>query len=517
MTKDAKDHLFLLVKSLTKSEKRQFKLYVGRLDINQDSKFIWLFNFIDKSKIYNEKSILKEGVIQKRQLANVKAHLYKQLLISLKLNPTHQNVRLQIREQLDFASILYHKGLYKQSLKILDKSKEVALQHEEKNLAYEIVELEKIIETQYITRSISNRAEVLTTEAEDISSLNRIASKLSNLSLQLYGIILKSGYVKNEQEHTEVRTFFTNRLPKYDMQKLGFREKLWLYNAYLWYSFLLQDFKNCYKYALKWVRLFYDNETMINLNPVFFLKGNNYLLESIFFLNDKERFLKVYEKLEKQVQKTNFPKNENANTLSFLYLNFHSINMHFIDGSFAEGIAKIPDIENGLKLYSTKIDTHHKMVMYYKFASLHFGAGQNEKCIEYLNKIISSKMLNAREDLMCFSRILNLVAHYEAGLDYHLDSLLKSTYRFLIKMNDLYEVQKEMIKFIKGLQDIYPHELKNAFISLHSELKKYEDHPFERRAFLYLDIISWLESKIQNTTVDQVIKQKYSQQSKATT
>ena len=39
------------------------------------------------------------------------------------------------------ASILYHKGLYKQSLKILDKSKEVALQHEEKNLAYEIVEL----------------------------------------------------------------------------------------------------------------------------------------------------------------------------------------------------------------------------------------------------------------------------------------------------------------------------------------------------------------------------------------
>ena len=25
-----------------------------------------------------------------------------------------------------------------------------------------------------------------------------------------------------------------------------------------------------------------------------------------------------------------------------------------------------------------------------------------------------------REDLLCFSRILNLVAHYEAGLDYNL-------------------------------------------------------------------------------------------------
>ncbi len=114
-----------------------------------------------------------------------------------------------------------------------------------------------------------------------------------------------------------------------------------------------------------------------------------------------------------------------------------------------------------------------------------------------------------REDLLCFSRVLNLVAHYEAGMDYHLESLLRSTYKFLIKMNDLHEVQKEMIKFIRGLQDIYPHDLKNAFRGLLERLKMYEDHPFERRAFLYLDIISWLESKIENVTVQEIIKKKH--------
>ena len=200
MTKTPKDHLFLLVKSLTKSEKRQFKLYAGRLEINQGSKFIWLFNFLDKAKTYNEPTILQEGIIQKRQLANVKSHLYNQILISLKLNPTHQNVRLQIREQLDFASILYHKGLYKQSLKILDKSKETAIEYEEKNLAYEIVELEKLIESQYLTRSGRNRAASLAAQAELLSVQNRITSKLSNLSLNLYDIILKRGYLKNEAE-----------------------------------------------------------------------------------------------------------------------------------------------------------------------------------------------------------------------------------------------------------------------------------------------------------------------------
>ena len=114
-----------------------------------------------------------------------------------------------------------------------------------------------------------------------------------------------------------------------------------------------------------------------------------------------------------------------------------------------------------------------------------------------------------REDLLCFSRVLNLVAHYEAGLDYHLESLLRGTYKFLIKMNDLHEVQKEMIKFIRGLQDIYPQNLKNAFIDLHKKLKVYEDHPFERRAFLYLDVISWLESKIENIPVGEIIRKKY--------
>lgn len=113
-----------------------------------------------------------------------------------------------------------------------------------------------------------------------------------------------------------------------------------------------------------------------------------------------------------------------------------------------------------------------------------------------------------REDLMCFARILNLVAHYEAGLDYHLDSLVKSTYRFLIKMNDLHEVQKEMIKFLRNLPDVSPLNIKDEFRELHGKLKKYEDHPFERRAFLYLDIISWLESKIENRPVKEIIKEK---------
>ena len=119
MTNMHKDTLFVLIKSLSKSEKRQFKLYVGRLGVNTDAKFLALFTLLDKMRRYDERQILESGIVKKAQLSNLKAHLYKQLLVSLRLNPAHQTMRLQLREQLDFATILYQKGLYKQSLKLL--------------------------------------------------------------------------------------------------------------------------------------------------------------------------------------------------------------------------------------------------------------------------------------------------------------------------------------------------------------------------------------------------------------
>ena len=57
MTNDQKDNLFVLVKSLTKSEKRQFTLYVGRMDSNENSKFLNLFHLLEKMNRYDEKII----------------------------------------------------------------------------------------------------------------------------------------------------------------------------------------------------------------------------------------------------------------------------------------------------------------------------------------------------------------------------------------------------------------------------------------------------------------------------
>ena len=78
MGKQRTEHLVQLIHSLTKAEKRHFKVYAKRVGGKDDLKFLQLFNALDKQDEYNEEQLLKKVPSLKReQLSNLKAHLYK--------------------------------------------------------------------------------------------------------------------------------------------------------------------------------------------------------------------------------------------------------------------------------------------------------------------------------------------------------------------------------------------------------------------------------------------------------
>src|SRR5690348_9523074 len=93
------DALFQLIKSLEKSEKRNFKLYVRRNSSTEDLKVIRLFDALDKMEVYDENLLLKKNKSNKKQqLSNIKAHLYKQILSSLRLIKNEDNIDIQLHE-----------------------------------------------------------------------------------------------------------------------------------------------------------------------------------------------------------------------------------------------------------------------------------------------------------------------------------------------------------------------------------------------------------------------------------
>lgn len=502
------DPLFDLIKSLSKAEKRNFKLYALRQSGNADAKFVSLFDAMDGLDEYDEARILKKCPVKKEQLPNMKAHLYRQILVSCRLIHVQHNVSIQLREQIDFARILYDKGLYRQSLKILDKAKSIALAAQQSTIALEIIEFEKNIETLHITRSMGNRADQLSRETIEMCNKLENNNDLSNLSIQIYSLYLKLGHIRSQKDLKLVTQIFEPKIARYEGRELTFMEQLYLYQAKMWYSYIRHDFLYCYKYARLVVDLFHEQPRMKSLLYDHYLKGFSRLLETLFMLRDYKRFsatLADFERIAREMEETN----EHAVILSGLVLYFNRINLHFMEGTFHEGVYLVDLIEEYLHKYSNIIDPHYKMLYYYKIACLYFGDGQYTKCIEFLQRIITIRDSKIRRDLQCFARMLNLIASYEAGQDYNLDYQIRSVYSFIVKMNDMHAVQKEIIAFLKKLNNIYASEVKGELRALYDRLLPYASHPYERRPFFYLDLISWLESKIRNVPVSTVIQEKF--------
>jgi hypothetical protein len=138
---------------------------------------------------------------------------------------------------------------------------------------------------------------------------------------------------------------------------------------------------------------------------------------------------------------------------------------------------------------------------------LYFGSGDNERAIDYLQKIINWKV-DLRTDLQCYARLLHLIAHYELGNTEILEYLIKSVYRFMAKMNSLSPVEEEMFRFLRNSLALSAGSEKAAFAHLLEKIKAFENDPRETRTFAYLDVISWLESKVEGVPVQEVIRRK---------
>ena len=79
----------------------------------------------------------------------------------------------------------------------------------------------------------------------------------------------------------------------------------------------------------------------------------------------------------------------------------------------------------------------------------------------------------------------------------------------MAKMQNLSLVEEEMFKFLRKSFYLSARKLQPEFEKLLDIIKQLEKSKFETRAFAYLDIISWLESKVSDKPVYEIIREKY--------
>ena len=507
MPQQSTEHLVQLILRLTKGEKRFFKLFVNRLQANEDSLFLKLFEFIDKYKVFDEERILKKHPrIKRSQLSNLKAHLYKKILASLRQQYSHLNLDMELRESLDSAKMLYAKGMYKASLNILDKAKKKALKNNLYTDALSIIDFEKHIESQHITGSMYPKAEQITKETRSILKRISLRTKLSDLSLSLYGLYLQYGHVNDQKDHDFIKDYFQSHLPEYEIDSMDFYEKLYLFQSYVWLHYMGQDFVNFYRYAQRWVDLFDEYPKMVEQETPLYLKGLHNLLTAYFMAQRLDKFEPVYNQLKEFTQKHTVVLTKNEASLYALFVHIHGINQIFLRADYERGVKDMEDLSQILEQNSYNWDLNRIINFNYKIGCVYFGAGDLDNAIHFLNKVTNEVFPNFREDIQCYARILNLIAHFDLGNDLLVTYQIKSTYRYLLKSKQDSKVIDEIFTFLRKTPRMLESELKKEFISLKDKLDHIETDQYERRPFLYLDIISWLDSKIHNRTMAESIR-----------
>ncbi len=503
--------LFSLIKSLTKSEKRNFRLYVNRISDGNSTLYIRLFDLLDKQKEPNEAEVFRKiKGLDKSKFSNLKRHLYSQIMVSLEQVHKQKRADLRIRELLNFAHILYGKGLVLQALKILQKAKTTADRHHYDLHYLSILEFEKKIQSRHITRSGAEHSLSLVRESEGRNKQIINTLSLSNLRLSMHNYYIKNGHVTNAEQADEVTQIFTeHQLGNLDEATLGVKEKAYLYQSFVWYYFILLDFDLCFIFAEKWVKLFKENANMALRDPDLFLRGYHYLLLSAYNIRDKENHDNYLAEAEK-FRKENYKRfNKNSQIMSFIYVHNARLNRYMLSGDFAAGVAAVPQTLRRINRYGTQLDPHRIMILYYKIAWLHLGAGDPGTCIDYLQKIVNMNMQNLRSDVQIFTHLMFLPAHYDLGNEDIIRYVIKNAETFLAKQKGTHRMPKLCLQFFKKIINIGPSDRRAAFKEFERELLRIKSVKYEKRAFFYLDMPAWVRHKIEHRSLAEVVRDSF--------
>jgi hypothetical protein len=488
MSRKSSRDLFLLIKSLNKSEKG----YITKtffLHQDKNTNFLRLFTAIDNQEVYNETELLKKERF--RQLPRLKIYLYERILSSLDSYYSRKNINLSLQKILSSVYVLQPKGLYDQCLKQLYKAKELAKRHERFTVLLEIYDLERnlYLEQQHMGAARRVQLEENYTSGQ-ISNLSFYKAKYEEIS-RLYVEII---YARKKEEVSQLKKIVEDKRFSNSKEAISLQAKIIYYKTLCKYYSALDDRKSYLRYAKAALTLVEKNPNYIAENILQYIKLlNNYLatasensLLADFDLNMKKlkQIPLQYDRSEKKTIRVQIE----LRVIIREY--FHCKNNY----NFQRPLELMNSLEKHL-VENPLISETHRVIFYYHIAYTNFIHNNIRKAIAWANRIIHTDISPDKLFFHGFARTLLLFCYYELGESISLRYQLNSAEKFYERHDKLYSLEAIVIRFFKGVL------LKQKKINKETSLKElYVDlqknfEPLEYKILEYFDIFSWYRSK----------------------
>lgn len=508
------DELAKLITSLTKSEKRYFKVFTALQSGEKD--YIKLFEAIEKLEDYDEKKIRKmyEGEDFLKRLPAVKNYLHGQVLKSLRVINSGNTTETKLREMMQDVSILYEKRLYKQCAKILDKAKEIAKANElvlpllEINIWQEkvLIEILPIEKFEKMLEASANE-EIINVEAQ------KNAIQYRHLYNKIILINRKIKEARNPEELAQFQSVIKDPLLSSIDNALSFEAKQYFYHIQLIYNHAKGDNWECFLFSKSQLELIESYPDKIKETPKIYLTALYNVLLCKIHLHKYDNFDSILNKLR------SFPVNStNIEVSRFVNSYIFEMVMYLDSGEFDKSVAIRDIIIEGLQKYHDKINIIEKITLLYNLFYSYFGTSEFSKALGIINKLLNQYQRELRYDIQSAVRILNLILHFELGNTALLEYNAVSTYRFLYKSKRLYKMENIVLHFIRRKMPkmFNQKQQRAAFIELRKEFEEISKDEYESKAFEYFDYISWLDSKIDERPFSEIVQEKFKEQSSKT-
>lgn len=504
MSKQASPDLFQLISSMNGSEKRYFKIFSERHTIGDQNRYPLLFDAFLATKDYDEKEFIKKNPnLVRDHFADQKQNLYELILRSNVNFHYKATIDLELYHNLAAAQLLFRKGLFLQSRKVLLKAKKKALYYERFLLTLEILALEKQLAfTLFDLKKTKKEAKELNDETERVRELFNNALSYRMLAEKMYLVLSEESFLRSKKNKLVVGNIMKNALMRDPRNALSVDAQFSYHRAMGFYSYMTDKPRDFYLLNVKILELINDNPHLVNNLIRSKITAYQNILIGLKNTGEYSKAVKMIEEFKALPTESH-----DQNVELFSITTDIELTLYIDTGNFSEGTLAEAKLRKDLDHYGKDMRAGSLAIIYFNISYILIADRKFKSAIKWLNKIISDKSVQSPPDTFSMAKLLSMLAHLEVKDFDQIEYYLKPTSNFLERNEKFHLLEKALLKFFSAVIDPEKRRrMKDLYLQLQNELQVLAKHPTQKNALNYFDFLSWIKSKVEETTMEEVVK-----------
>lgn len=488
--------IILLIKSMSKVEKRKFKLSTKKQTGNKD--YLFLFDLIDRSNVIESAFSLKEKynkIHPSSSIDNTARYLLNMLTDSLIQSKIKEDNVFRLFHGMLKIQVLQERSLHEEGFKELKKLQQIAIKSQNHLMEYFILRQELNYTAELNFKGITEK-ELIQKQVKAREVLKDMLNIQEHYSLHeiLKHRLSHSGKISSEENKKRLNDLVLNELSlvtgrnknNYESQKLHL-----LFQSFFFTD--IGDYKSALKTFYELNKLFEQNIDLWSSPPADYFSSLEGILDSL-------RAIKRYDEMPFFIEKTSsldvsvYPEYFRQQVRKIV--NIYQLQILTSTNHFTEGVNFIKTIDPSLLKANNIIHDEKQMELFFCCGLAYYKMKNFKRANKYLNDVILVGKINFQSMVYKASRLLAIVIHYEDNNLEYLQYAMRSYKRSSGNKEKLLKTEIIIFKILKFHPDKNSYK-KNEMMwdKILPSISAIEKNKFEMQLAKYFDFTSWIKTK----------------------